>query len=577
MAVHAMTSEPNAPQERRFHAVTSERFPMNRPHERLSVILAALQSQPTPSLGTFSMNRLVKAFATPLIARLLPLVVMGGFLSITTVAGAADVPSPMSVLLIDGQNNHAWKETTPLIKQTLEGSGLFTVEVATTPAKGEDMSTFNPKFSDYQLIVSNYNGDDWSEATRTAFEKYVSSGGGFISVHAADNSFPGWSAYNRMIGLGGWGGRNEKNGPYVRWKEDVKSFTRDMGKGSGGAHGKRTPFLMVVRDDDHPITRGLPKSWMQTDDELYGKLRGPAENMHVLATAYSEPETGGTGEHEPILMTIQYGDGRVFHTTLGHDIAAMQGVAFQVTLQRGAQWTATGAVTLPPASSDLLASDRAITRDPAMLVSTAAATTEVTVDDAAAPSLEAAGWVDLFDGETLKGWTQKNGTAKYRVEENQIIGTTSPGSPNSFLCTDKSYGDFELAFEVMDDPGLNSGVQIRSVSKPEHQNGRVHGPQVEIETTPGEAGYVYSEGTGRGWISKTQPIKDAYENDKWNQFLIRAKGDRIQTWINGQKIEDIRDEESFRDGFIGLQVHGIGKDTNTYQVRWKNIKIRELK
>ena len=317
---------------------------------------------------------------------------------------------------------------------------------------------------------------------------------------------------------------------------------------------------------------------MQTVDELYGKLRGPAENMHILATAYSDPSTGGTGEHEPILMTIHYGEGRVFHTTLGHDVDAMQGLAFQVSLQRGTQWAATGNVTLPPVDSKTLTSDRPATRDPATAVQdNTPAPPTAAIDFEQSPSLDSKGWIELFNGKDLEGWSQKNGTAKYRVEDGKVIGTTSKGSPNSFMCTAATYGDFELAVDVMVDPGLNSGIQIRSVSKPDFQNGRVHGPQVEIETSPGESGYVYSEGTGRGWISQTQPIKDAYQNDQWNQYLIRAHGDRIQTWINGRKIEDVRDPESSREGFIGLQVHGIGKDQGPYQVRWRNIKLRELK
>ena len=105
----------------------------------------------------------------------------------------------------------------------------------------------------------------------------------------------------------------------------------------------------------------------------------------------------------------------------------------------------------------------------------------------------------------------------------------------------------------------------------------MHGPQVEIETAPGESGYIYSEGTGRQWITQTQPIKDAYVNDQWNRFVVRAKGDRIQTWINGRPIADIRDPESSRSGFIGLQVHGIKKDTGPFEVRWRDIRVRELK
>ncbi len=327
-----------------------------------------------------------------------------------------------------------------------------------------------------------------------------------------------------------------------------------MTPGSGGTHGQRTPFLIVVRDNDHPITRGLPKSWLQTKDELYGRLRGPAENMHVLATAFSEKQTGGTGEHEPILMSISYGNGRVFHTTLGHDVEAMQGTAFQITLQRGTQWAATGDVTLPPPPADVLSDQQPVTRDPLALV---AASTGIDFEKMPNPNENQ--WTELFNGQDLSGWTQKNGTAMYRVEDGAIVGKTSPGSPNSFLCTEQTFADFELAFEVMVDSGLNSGVQIRSLSKPDYQNGRVHGPQVEIEQSPGESGYLYSEATGRNWISPNQDIKDAYQNKGWNQYLVRAAGDRIQTWVNGRKIEDLRDDQSSRQGFIGLQVHGIAR------------------
>jgi type 1 glutamine amidotransferase len=476
-------------------------------------------------------------------------------------------PRLISVLLIDGQNNHNWEQTTPLIKQTLEGCGRFRVDVATSPPKGGDLSTFDPSFADYDVVLSNYNGEPWSDKTQQAFESYVAGGGGFVCLHAADNAFPQWQAYNRMIGLGGWGGRNEADGPYVRWKEDQQRFTRDLSPGRGGSHGKRVPFVVVVRDADHPITRGLPGSFMQTEDELYSELRGPAENMHVLATGFSAPASGGSGEHEPLLMTIQFGQGRVFHNTLGHDAKAIQGVAFQVTLQRGTEWAATGDVTLPLADAQLLSIDQPAERDPA----------SISPDPLAAmPELDGAGWVSLFNGSDLTGWAQRNGTATYRVEDGVIIGKTAEGSPNSFLCTNQDYHNFELTFEVNDDPGLNSGVQLRSLSKPEFNNGRVHGPQVEIETSPGESGYLYSEGTGRGWITVQQPIKDAYRNGQWNRYLVRAVGDRIQTWVNGVSIADVRDGESSQSGFIGLQVHGIKAATGPFEVRWRDIRIREL-
>ncbi len=246
-------------------------------------------------------------------------------------------------LLIDGQNNHNWQETTPHIKQALESSGLFTVDIATSPATGKDLSSFKPDFDAYDVVVSNYNGEPWSLETKAALEAYVRGGGGFVSVHAADNAFPEWKAYNRMIGLGGWGERDETSGPYVRFRDG--EIIQDTTPGRGGSHGTKHEFQVVVRDSEHPITRGLPTKWLHTEDELYDRLRGPAEHLTVLATAYSDPSTRGTGENEPMLMTIKFGKGRVFHTTLGHDALAMQCVGFIATLQRGTEWAAAGKVT----------------------------------------------------------------------------------------------------------------------------------------------------------------------------------------------------------------------------------------
>jgi hypothetical protein len=185
------------------------------------------------------------------------------------------------------------------------------------------------------------------------------------------------------------------------------------------------------------------------------------------------------------------------------------------------------------------------------------------------------GFVSLFDGKTLDGWTQRNGTATYRVEDGAIVGRTAKNSPNSFLCSNKAYCDFELVFDVQVDPGLNSGVQIRSRSSKDYNNERVHGPQVEIETAPGESGYIYGEATGRGWLSPKQDIKDAYKNDQWNTYRVLAVGPRIQTWINDTPVEDLTDEAASQCGFIGLQVHGVG-ERGPFQVRWRNIKIKDL-
>ncbi len=251
--------------------------------------------------------------------------------------------APLKVLLVDGQNNHDWKTTSPVLKQILEEDGFATVEVATSPAKGEDMGGFAPNFAAYQVVVSNYNGALWSPATQEAFEKFVSNGGGFVPVHAANNSFSEWKSYNEMIGVGGWGGRNEKSGPLLRLRDG--KWTNDTTPGGAGHHGKQHEFLMVTRAPEHPIMAGLPAKWMHTKDELYDHLRGPAQNVTVLASAMSDPATGGSGEDEPLLFALSYGKGRVFHTALGHALDAIKDVGFATTLRRGVEWAATGKVT----------------------------------------------------------------------------------------------------------------------------------------------------------------------------------------------------------------------------------------
>jgi type 1 glutamine amidotransferase len=258
------------------------------------------------------------------------------------------VDAEYSALVVTGQNNHKWKTSSPVLKEILENSGLFAVDIATSPAQGGDMSGFAPEFSNYDVVVLDYTGDSWSETTKTAFVDYVSQGGGVVVYHAADNAFKDWKEYNLITGIGGWSDRSEKDGPYIRWKDG--EIVRDMSPGRGGSHGAQHAFRVVNRVTDHPITKGLPTEWMHGKDELYSQLRGPAENLTVLSTAYADTAKGGTGENEPVLMTINYGSGRIFHTVIGHagsknDNPAMECVGFIVTLQRGAEWAATGAVT----------------------------------------------------------------------------------------------------------------------------------------------------------------------------------------------------------------------------------------
>lgn len=259
-------------------------------------------------------------------------------------ASPASAEPSLKALIVDGQNNHGvWPKTTKMMQGYLEETGLFTVDVATTAPQGTDKS-FKPQFAKYDVVVSNYNGADWPKETQTALIDYVKSGGGFVVVHAANNAFGDWKEYNEMIGLGGWGGRNEKSGPYVYLNEDGKPV-RDESAGSGGHHGPQHPFQIIVRDSEHPITQGMPREWLHANDELYDLLRGPGENMQILATAYADKAKGGSGRHEPMLFTIDFGKGRVFHTPMGHGIDSMECAGFRTAFTRGAQWAATGKVT----------------------------------------------------------------------------------------------------------------------------------------------------------------------------------------------------------------------------------------
>jgi uncharacterized protein len=259
---------------------------------------------------------------------------------------AAHAAGPIPVAILDGESAgtyHNWRLTTPVLKRELEETGLFAVTVITAPPSSEGFNQFHPDFSQFKAIVMNYDAPDWPAELRAQFEKYVSGGGGLVIVHAADNAFPDWPAYNQMIGVGGWRKRDEHAGPHWTWQDG--KMVADNSPGSAGQHGARLPFQVTVRDAEHPIMKGLPPVWMHANDELYAGLRGPGENMTVLATARSDPQNKGTGREEPMAMVLHYGKGRVFHTTLGHDVFAMSCVGFMTIFQRGTEWAATGRVT----------------------------------------------------------------------------------------------------------------------------------------------------------------------------------------------------------------------------------------
>ena len=232
----------------------------------------------------------------------------------------------INTLLLSGQNNHDWARSTPFCKDLLEGSGRFSVTVAEDPsAVLEDAAGLGA----YQLFFSDYNGPAWSDLAQANFAAAVRSGTGLVILHAADNAFPGWVEYEEMVGL--------------LWRE-------------GTGHGEFHEFPVTIVDKDHPVTRGVAdfRIW----DELYHRLvHMHSVPYHVLATAYSATERGGTGNEEPIMVATQYGKGRVFHQVLGHvwpgdpngeykgaSMIALENPGFQTTTLRGAEWAATGRV-----------------------------------------------------------------------------------------------------------------------------------------------------------------------------------------------------------------------------------------
>jgi type 1 glutamine amidotransferase len=298
-------------------------------------------------------------------------------LSLCALPAFADEPK-IKVLIVDGQNNHNWRATTPVMKKWLESCGRFTVEVATAPtapgmpqkpkpdagdeakqkyeaalARYKDerelyqtqMAAFRPPFGQFDVVVSNYNGESWPAETNAALEDALKSGKiGLVIVHAANNSFDGWKEYNRMIGMG-W--RDNKFGDRLIVTDSGEEKRVPKGQGPGAGHGPMHPFKIVIRDKEHPVVKGMPAEWLHNNDELYQGMRGPVENVHLIATTLAEKKFNGSGEHEPMIWTVQYGAGRVFHTPMGHDVGAMKCVGFVATLQRGTEWAATGKVTIP--------------------------------------------------------------------------------------------------------------------------------------------------------------------------------------------------------------------------------------
>ena len=300
-------------------------------------------------------------------------------------------PHTIKALILDGHNNHyVWPKTSQMMKSYLDNTGLFSVDILRMdsvwlgikynlnrpeaypsfyqnfPLSGSEskvsehpvmQTAFQANFDTYDVIISNLGAETptWPQATQAAFERYMQNGGGLVLVHAANNAWGNWEAFNRMIGLGAWGGRDSTNGPFVYYDEEG-NLQADSSAGICGSHGLEHNYLVINRAPEHPIMQGIPLRWLHAQDELYDRMRGPFSQATILATAYSdssqnaqlwEPKLPGSGQHVPVALTVRYGQGRIFHTTMGHFDYSMECVGFITLLQRGAEWAATGMVSVP--------------------------------------------------------------------------------------------------------------------------------------------------------------------------------------------------------------------------------------
>jgi type 1 glutamine amidotransferase len=258
---------------------------------------------------------------------------------------------PIRVLITDGHSNHDWKRTTALLKGILQQAGLFTVDVSTAPAdeKNAGYSAWCPEFSNYDVVIQNYNdmggGSLWPEPARKAFERFVANGGGVFILHSANNAFPMWEEYNRIIGMG-W--RSRTYGYALKLSGGGGVIRIPPGEGANTSHGKRTDRLLHLLAND-PVHQGMPKEWMTPLIEVYTHARGPAENVTVLSWA----EDPINHEFWPIEWTVRYGKGRVYNSTFGHvwkdegDPVDLRCVGFQTVLIRSLQWLAGRHVSWP--------------------------------------------------------------------------------------------------------------------------------------------------------------------------------------------------------------------------------------
>jgi hypothetical protein len=520
------------------------------------------------------------------------------FAGLTGTLNGVAASSPIRVLAIDGYSNHDWRHTTECLLAVLVESGKCEVTVYTAPTTGSPThAAWRPEFREYDVVVQICNnlGSDhaWPTQVQRDFEDYMRAGGGLFVLHGANNSFPEWSAYNEMIGMG-W--RRPDQGDALEIVDGRIARIR-TGEGEATNHGPRSD-IVVQRLADHPITQGYPRRWKTTDVELYRFARGPAK--HVTVLSYGEDE--GSGRHWPMEWVVAYGKGRVYNGTFGHvwkDIRippAVQCVGWQTTLVRSVQWLAGREVDFPIPAAFPTEQDISLqTFEPVYRRSE--------------------GWMPLFNGRNLAGWhvecPANEQDRKYWQVVDEAIECNSVDDGQheyNWLMSDREFADFQLRlkFQVFREHQGNSGVQFRSrydTSSAVAEGPWLHGPQVDIHApTPLRAGLIYDETwETRRWIHPSLPdwrmvpekapraahaTRLVYADDDsrlWNELELICEGMRVKTFVNGRLVTDfdgtgILDDANHQrhrvgvSGHLALQLHRNDKA----RIRFKDIWIREL-
>jgi type 1 glutamine amidotransferase len=446
-------------------------------------------------------------------------------------------PERIPVLLIGGANNHDWEWTTPSLQQILEETGRFAVTVTRSPAEALADAEQLQRF---RAFVLDYNGERWGEPAESNFLAAVRGGVGVTVIHAANNAFPGWAEYEEMVAL--------------LWRE-------------GTGHGQFHPFAVEIVDDAHPVTAGMRDLHLHPD-ELYHRLANPQDTAYrVLATAFSEPKTGGTGTDEPMILVKSFGAGRIFHTPLGHvwrnvpaSRASHRDPQFRRLVARGTEWAATGSVSLSPTPPNWIS-----------------------------PEERALGFELLFDGRSQEGWRgfrQDGFPAQGWVVDRGCLRHV-PNGGGGDLVTERVFGDFELRFEFAVQKRANSGVIYR-VSEEERAS-YMTGPEFQVLD---DAGHELADDANTATAALYALVgpegKQLRATGTFNEAAIIVRGWHVEHWLNGAKVVDVDLDSAemrariaaskFKDwsrfarverGHIALQDHGD-------EVFYRSIRVREL-